>query len=71
MNGISLYTASKCTTATGTDLHKTSHASNDGEETLCGKDLTTGWFWITNNTFGGEVTCKECLKEYKRSVNNL
>jgi hypothetical protein len=37
------------------------HGSEDGDRTICGKELDERWCILTNN-YDGEVTCKKCLK---------
>jgi len=47
-------------------LSLTSHGSEDCENTICGKDITTGTWYITNNTFDGIINCKKCIRRLKR-----
>jgi len=37
------------------------HGSDDGEITICGQELDHHW-WIVDNTYDGEITCKKCIK---------
>jgi hypothetical protein len=54
-----LYTVSKC--KPNDDIYGPSHGSDDGNTTLCGKDCFTGGWWITDNSFEGEIDCKKCI----------
>lgn len=36
------------------------HYSETGDVTICGKDIDTKW-WILSNNFDGKATCKKCL----------
>jgi hypothetical protein len=56
---IPLYTVSRC--RGNDDLYGPSHGSDIAEETLCGVKLDDYWY-VTNNTFDGTVTCKKCLQ---------
>lgn len=38
------------------------HGTHDTAVTLCGKAITDSWY-ITNNTYDGDITCAECLQE--------
>lgn len=67
MNGISLYTISRCKSSTGGELYKRTHASHDGEITFCGKETTNGMWWIWNNLHDGEVTCPDCIRQWKKT----
>jgi len=49
------------------EVAKLTHGSEDGETTVCGKHLDSRWF-ITNNTFDGIITCKECIKIIKNKL---
>lgn len=59
---IALYTVYRCKSKTSDVRAGPFHGSDDGEETLCNQSIDEGWF-IVDNTFTGEITCKECLKE--------
>ncbi len=59
-----LYTVKRCK-KDGT-LYGPSHGSDNGYTTLCDQEIVANTWWITNNTFTGEITCKKCnqlLKE--------
>lgn len=58
-----LYAVQKCKN-NESQLYKTKHGSHDGDETVCGIRLNYNWY-ISNNTFDGEITCKKCLKLLK------
>ena len=60
-----LYTVKKCKNNYNNDLHMISHGSDNGEETLCRIEINENWY-ITNNTFDGEITCKKCKKVLKQ-----
>jgi hypothetical protein len=45
------------------------HGSSDCEKTACGRELDTGWY-VLSNCFDNEITCKKCLKEIERKINN-
>ena len=59
-----LYTVKKCKNKYNDELFKTSHGSDNGEETLCGIEINENWF-ITHNVFDGIITCKKCLAVLK------
>ena len=42
------------------DLKGPLHAADVDFKTVCGQDIEADWY-IVNNTFDGEITCKECL----------
>ena len=42
-------------------LYGAIHGSINGDLTVCGKVLTHNWC-ITNNTFDGMVSCRQCIK---------
>lgn len=65
INGPVEYTVNRCKSLKNDELYKKSHGSIDGEKTLCGKNILTGWWYITNNMFDGIITCRDCLKEIK------
>jgi len=48
-------------------LAKTTHGSEDGEVTICGKKLDEYWY-IANNTFDGKITCKKCINILKKLI---
>lgn len=52
------------------ECFKRSHGSTDGEISVCGIKFNHNWF-ITNNTFDGEITCQKCLKEMKNKYYQL
>ena len=64
MNTLYTVTVKKCKNKYDDELFKTSHGSDDGEETLCGIELNENWY-ITNNEFDGIITCKKCKKILK------
>lgn len=41
---------------------KLSHGSIDGDNTLCGKYMVGGAWYITHNGWDGPITCPKCLK---------
>lgn len=41
-------------------LYGASHGADHDGMTLCGQEVNDKW-WITNNTYDGEITCKQCL----------
>jgi hypothetical protein len=49
-------------------LYGPTHGSKYAEETFCGLECDHNWF-IINNTFDGEVTCKKCLKLLNEKAN--
>jgi hypothetical protein len=53
------YTVSRC--RKDNTLYGKVHGSDDSTTTLCGLDIDSSWWVITNNGFG-EITCKKCLK---------
>lgn len=55
-----LYTVRKCNIKDN-EFSGPSHGSDDGEFSICGIEFNEK-FWITHNTFDGEITCKKCLK---------
>lgn len=57
-----LYTVQRC--RKDDTLYGPSHGSMDGDITICGIETDHNW-WITNNTFDGEITCKKCLSILK------
>ncbi len=59
-----LYTVSKC--KSDNTLYGTIHGSHHGVKTVCGKELDHTWY-IVNNTFDGEITCKECLNKLENN----
>ena len=63
MNNKCLYTVRRCKLDTE-KLYGPSHGSTTGEQTLCGQTLNHYWY-ITDNVFEGEITCKKCLKIMK------
>jgi len=54
-----LYTVVRC--KIDDTLYGPSHGSTDGYNTVCEQKIDHHWY-ITNNTFDGEITCKRCLK---------
>lgn len=42
------------------DLFGPSHGADHDGMTLCGCEIDDNW-WITNNSFDGNITCKKCL----------
>lgn len=59
------YIVQRCKNLKNDKLYKKAHGSEDGYETICGKDICTGWWYISNNTFDGIITCPDCLKVLK------
>jgi len=60
-----LYTIRRCNSNKKNEedrMYGPSHGSADGEYTICGQILNCNWY-ITNNTFDGEITCKKCIKK--------
>lgn len=48
---------------------KTSHGSEDGDNTVCGIDtLETKRWYLANNTFDGIITCKKCIKILEEKI---
>ena len=47
-------------------LYGNTHGSHDGQSTVCGKQLDCYWY-ITDNTFTGIITCKKCLQILKEN----
>ena len=45
-------------------LYDATHGSDDGFVTICGEEVDRNW-WITDNNFNGDITCKKCLKILK------
>lgn len=41
-------------------LYGPTHKSLDAHETLCGREIDSSW-WILTNDGSGVVTCKDCL----------
>ncbi len=66
----SLYTVYKCESETSDNKVGHYHASDFGEMTLCGKEINSDWF-ISDNTFTGNVTCGQCLRILKERKNSL
>ena len=59
----SRYTVRRCKSLKDNTLYGPSHATNDiCTETLCGSKLNERQWWITDNNFTGEITCKKCNK---------
>ena len=54
-----LYTVSRC--RNDSTLFGPVHGSDEGEITVCGQSIDHHWF-ITDNCFEGDITCKKCLK---------
>jgi hypothetical protein len=63
LNKFTLYTVNEC--KKNNELYKISHSSDCGEFTVCGIPINKNWY-ITNNTFDGEITCKKCKKVLKQ-----
>lgn len=65
-----LYTVSRCKKDeddfVGEALYGPIHGSVDAEITCCGQPLNDRWY-IVNNTFDGEITCKKCKKIMKNT----
>jgi hypothetical protein len=57
----SLYAVNKCK---GDGVCKTTHASHNGEISVCGLNFDHHWF-ITNNSGDEIITCKKCLSIMK------
>lgn len=53
-----LYTVSRC--KPDNTFYGPLHGSTDSYTTICGQTTDERW-WILNNTFDGEITCKKCL----------
>ena len=47
-------------------LYGSIHGSTDANKTICNFDIDQNWY-IINNTFDGEITCKKCLKNLRDS----
>ena len=62
----SLYTVQKI--KKDDTLYGEIHGSEDGQETLCIKELDNNWY-ILNNTFDGDITCKICISTLKNREN--
>ena len=76
MKGISLYTVARCKHKQDNPLNKDEifnvrHASHDAEQTLCLKTITDGMWYITDNSFEGEVNCALCLRNHKITQDQL
>lgn len=56
-----IYTVFKCNSKTNDEKVGPLHWSDDGIKTLCGKDIDENWY-ILDNTFTGDATCKKCVK---------
>lgn len=67
---IAHYTVYRCKSKTSDDRIGPFHGSDDGEETLCSRPITEGWF-IVDNTFTGKSTCKKCLNELAMRTEKL
>ena len=46
-------------------LYGKKHGADNVNQTVCGLDLSSGYWWITHNDFGGDIDCKKCLKALK------
>ena len=57
-----LYTVQRC--RKNENAYGPLHGADNDQNTVCGKDIDHNWF-IINNTFDGEINCKECLKILK------
>ena len=57
-----LYTVQRC--RNNGDVYGDIHGADNDQNTVCGREIDHRWF-IINNTFDGEITCKECLKTLK------
>jgi hypothetical protein len=42
-------------------LYGPSHGADGDDHTVCGQAIDHHW-WITNNTFDGVITCRQCQK---------
>ncbi len=51
-------------------LYGSIHGSKNGCDTVCGFSLNHNWY-IINNTFDGEITCKKCLKILRDSPSQV
>ena len=58
-----LYTVSRCKKDNA--LNGKKHGADNDNQTVCGLDLSSGYWWITNNAFDGDIDCKKCLKVLK------
>jgi len=59
------YTIQKITATT--DKHYGAiHGSYHGEETVCGKELNSNWYIISNDfSRNSTITCKKCLQKLR------
>ena len=60
-----LYTVQRC--KKDNTLYGPTHASDNGNISLCGLHFDNNWY-ITNNTFDGEVTCEKCQRIIKETT---
>jgi len=51
-------------------LYGNTHGSFDGESTVCGYVCNENWY-ITDNTFSGEIKCPKCIKILKDTEDPL
>jgi hypothetical protein len=63
MRAETMYTVQRC--RKDDSLYGPTHASKYAENTLCGLNVNHNWY-IVNNTFDGEVTCKKCIEIMER-----
>jgi hypothetical protein len=47
-------------------LNGPTHSSDHAETTLCGQNIDHHWY-ILNNSFDGDTTCRRCLKIQRES----
>ena len=59
-----LYTVSRCKKDNAL-LYGKKHGADNDNQTVCGLDLSSGYWWIIDNAFGGDIDCKKCLKILK------
>ena len=57
-----LYTVQRV--KTGNVLYNLKHGATTGDRTICGIELDHHWY-ISNNTFDGDISCQKCLKLLK------
>lgn len=55
-----VYTIRRC--RADDTLYGPVHWSADAKTTFCGLDLSNNLWWVLSNDFGGEATCKKCIK---------
>lgn len=62
-----LYTVHRCRSLKSDERIGALHYSDDGEATLCGKELDENWY-ILDNSFSGKATCRKCVHIDKKTI---